>query len=365
MQFYTPPILPNQPTQYADLAQAMMANGIQAVQSPPQAVAQVLMGQQPSAPTLSEYDIQDRYGQADRLHNQADYLHHVSGQQGGNPLSAIANIVGAYRGRKMRKRAGEMEREASDMGRDFSRQQRERKSQDKQRQRAEAREDWDYRFNRQQQAQQNQQKHQFEREDQRYQRQRRDTLSDRANDQQFRLSLAKMQKGEHPNFDDAAKLRTEFMSHTGGFQKSRDAFGKIQAAASQPSAAGDVSLIFSYMKMLDPGSVVRESEFATAENAASVPERVRQTYNKALRGEALTESIRNDFVKQSGLIYNRALETYKQQREQYHGLAQRMGYNPDQIYIDRPVIEPGAESAAINPQTGQKLVLRNGQWQEM
>ena len=37
------------------------------------------------------------------------------------------------------------------------------------------------------------------------------------------------------------------------------------------NAAGDMALIFSYMKMLDPNSTVREGEYATAEAAAGVP----------------------------------------------------------------------------------------------
>jgi len=39
--------------------------------------------------------------------------------------------------------------------------------------------------------------------------------------------------------------------------------------------------------MLDPGSVVRESEFATAQNAAGVPDQVRNMYNKVLSGTRL------------------------------------------------------------------------------
>jgi hypothetical protein len=36
------------------------------------------------------------------------------------------------------------------------------------------------------------------------------------------------------------------------------------------------------MKMLDPTSVVREGEFATAQNAASIPIKIVNMYNKAL-----------------------------------------------------------------------------------
>lgn len=62
------------------------------------------------------------------------------------------------------------------------------------------------------------------------------------------------------------------------------------------SAAGDISFIYQYMKMLDPGSVVREGEFATAQNAAGVPERIANFYNRALKGERLNPRQRQEFL---------------------------------------------------------------------
>ena len=56
-------------------------------------------------------------------------------------------------------------------------------------------------------------------------------------------------------------------------------------------------MIFAYMKMLDPGSVVREQEFANAQNAAGVPDQVRNAYNKALRGERLNPAQRAEFLR--------------------------------------------------------------------
>ncbi|BCV06223.1 MAG: hypothetical protein CM15mV128_240 [Caudoviricetes sp.] len=50
------------------------------------------------------------------------------------------------------------------------------------------------------------------------------------------------------------------------------------------------------MKVLDPTSVVREGEQATAANAAGVPSRVRNAFNKALTGEKLSLEQRKDFV---------------------------------------------------------------------
>lgn len=58
----------------------------------------------------------------------------------------------------------------------------------------------------------------------------------------------------------------------------------------------DIALIFSFMKTLDPGSTVREGEFATASNAGGIPEQIVNTYNKALNGKFLTDDQRKNFV---------------------------------------------------------------------
>jgi hypothetical protein len=47
----------------------------------------------------------------------------------------------------------------------------------------------------------------------------------------------------------------------------------------------DISLIYAYMKLQDPGSTVREGEFATAQNAGGIGDSIRNQYNKLVRGE--------------------------------------------------------------------------------
>lgn len=90
------------------------------------------------------------------------------------------------------------------------------------------------------------------------------------------------------------KLRKELEQRSAVFNDTRDSFSRIQASGD--NAAGDIALIFNFMKMLDPGSVVRESEFATAQNAAGVPERVRNAFNRALEGTRLTPNQREQFL---------------------------------------------------------------------
>ncbi len=132
-------------------------------------------------------------------------------------------------------------------------------------------------------------------------------------------------------------LRGEVQKLSKDFYQVRDAFSKVRGAAQNPSAAGDLSLIFGYMKMLDPGSTVREGEFANAENSGSVPERVRAQYNKAMRGERLADNMRKDFLERSEDIYQSQERIQKKIEEQYRGLAGRLGAAPENVILDMGV----------------------------
>lgn len=83
------------------------------------------------------------------------------------------------------------------------------------------------------------------------------------------------------------------------FRKVEAAKNRIVRTGSKATAASDISLIFNFMKMNDPGSTVREGEFATAQNSAGVPGRIVSAYNNLLEGTRLNPDQRADFVQQS------------------------------------------------------------------
>jgi hypothetical protein len=107
-----------------------------------------------------------------------------------------------------------------------------------------------------------------------------------------------------------------------------------------PTAAGDISLIFSYMKMLDPGSVVREGEFATAQQAAGVPEQVLNQYNKLLKGQRLNPRQRLEFADTARTIYESRKSRYDALVGQYQGYATGSGLPPETIAGRAPVVSP-------------------------
>lgn len=118
-------------------------------------------------------------------------------------------------------------------------------------------------------------------------------------------------------------LRKELEGHqtVKDYRSSKVAVDKLRAAAKDPSAAGDLSLIFSFMKILDPGSVVKETEFANAQNATGVPERIRNVWNKAISGERLNPAQRQDFIKSAERLFAAQEAAYNELAAQYEGLA--------------------------------------------
>ncbi len=128
-------------------------------------------------------------------------------------------------------------------------------------------------------------------------------------------------------------LRGEYIKQSGSFIAIQQAYDRVQSAATDPSPAGDLALIFNYMKILDPGSVVREGEFATAQNSAGVPEIVRAKYNKLLQGERLSENTRKDFVDRAKKLYDGKEKLNESVAGYYRNLADQRGLNPENVVV--------------------------------
>lgn len=126
------------------------------------------------------------------------------------------------------------------------------------------------------------------------------------------------------------KFRREYNDQTKPYQEVKSAYGRV--LSSEDTAVGDLSLIFGYMKMLDPGSVVREGEFATAQNAAGVPERITNIYNKVATGQRLSPSQRESFKGQAKGLYNSALEGEKTVRTGLERISKGYGLNTENIF---------------------------------
>lgn len=158
---------------------------------------------------------------------------------------------------------------------------------------------------------------------------------------------------------DLSELRKEFntLPDVKTFNDVDSAFQKVKSAAGNPSAAGDLSAIFAYMKMLDPGSSVREGEFANAQNAGGIDQKIAAAYNNVLNGQRLTPAQRADFIKQAAGLHQVHRAKYDTAAARYRELATHQGSAPADVVP--PPVAPAAAKKKYKMQGG-KLVPVGG-----
>ena len=88
------------------------------------------------------------------------------------------------------------------------------------------------------------------------------------------------------------------------------------------------------MKLLDPGSTVREGEFATAQNSASIPARLVAKYNNVMKGERLADEQRNDFFARSNKLFDKATNIHSRRVKQFTGIAERNNLPVEDVLLD-------------------------------
>jgi hypothetical protein len=172
--------------------------------------------------------------------------------------------------------------------------------------------------------------------------------------QKLGIDRAKLDQGPDGDktFKQATALRGEFINQSKDYRLQNDAIGRISASAKDPSAAGDLALIFNYMKVLDPGSTVREGEFATAQQAGSVPNRVVAQYNKVLNGERLAPEQRADFVGRANKLFAEAKGQHRKREAEYRRLAQQNRLLPENVIVDFSTYQPEDESGTTSASRG-------------
>lgn len=146
--------------------------------------------------------------------------------------------------------------------------------------------------------------------------------------------LEKQLKLEKTRFDKAAKIRGEVEKATKVFRDVEDSYSRVKASGEgEITGASDLALIFNFMKMLDPGSVVREGEFANAQNAEGVDGKIRNAYNRLLNGERLNPSQRKKFIAEAKKQFDSAESVNNKRLSDFERLGKRFGLERGDIIL--------------------------------
>jgi hypothetical protein len=101
------------------------------------------------------------------------------------------------------------------------------------------------------------------------------------------------------------------------YQGMQTAFNQVNTALNQETPIGDLAGATKMMKLMDEGSVVRETELALAMAAAGRMDRLKNYLNQAMTGQKLTPTQRLDFKALSNELYAAAGQAYNQKRSEY------------------------------------------------
>ncbi len=148
-------------------------------------------------------------------------------------------------------------------------------------------------------------------------------------------------------FDNELKLRGDFRGEPvyKAHQEMQSAYSQIQQSLKQATPAGDLAGATKIMKLLDPGSVVRESELGMAMAATGLLDRVQNYAQNIISGNKLTPKQRGEFQKLADALYGESVKAYNSKRSEYQKLGGEYGLN-----ADRAVGAPA--SMAANPGGG-------------
>lgn len=152
--------------------------------------------------------------------------------------------------------------------------------------------------------------------------------------------FSEMYKTNNQMFDREYKLRGEFNKNkvVKDYRMMVGFYDGMVDKILNPDPASDIAIVFRYMKLLDPDSVVRETEYATAEKIGGVPAYIGAVFNKLQGGGSLTDTQRNAILKASKTLLDSKKAEYDSFVNEFGGVVDRTGRG--QLDISNIIIDP-------------------------
>lgn len=167
-------------------------------------------------------------------------------------------------------------------------------------------------------------------------------------------------------FDQEEKLRKEFQGRTKIYNELIPTYSNIKSSAEAKNGPGDIALITSFMKMLDPGSVVRETEFATARDTAGLYTRLENSLKKAENGQFLQPNQRTEFVNLAKQYLDSAQKKAGEEKKALGVVVKNYKLNPENVFGPETVATPetpSPNSVTVNGQTYNRPAnFTDAQW---
>ena len=157
------------------------------------------------------------------------------------------------------------------------------------------------------------------------------------------------------SFEQEEKLRKEFQGRTKVYGELGTTYQNMKSSADAKTGPGDIALITGFMKMLDPGSVVRETEFATARDTAGLYERLQNQAQKLQSGQLFTldSKQRKEYTDLAKQYLDSAQKKAVDDKKALGVVVKNYRLNPDNVF--------GPETAEAPPAPSPNSVTVGGQ----
>lgn len=164
--------------------------------------------------------------------------------------------------------------------------------------------------------------------------------------------------GGQKGFENEMKLSGAFKNEPiyKDYNDMKSAYSQVISSLSQGTPIGDVAGATKVMKLLDPGSVVRESELGIAMAASGRMDRLNNYFSNMMSGQKLTPTQREDFKALSNELYAAAGQAYNQKRKEYEQFGDAYGFKNLNTALGAPATIPsvmrGGAGGTARPSLG-------------
>jgi len=184
-------------------------------------------------------------------------------------------------------------------------------------------------------------------------RQAREAAAEKARlDEEYRQQMLGLKREEIDATTQAARIKAsgdasakqvdremtrakDFRAASKGFDAANLNYGRIVANATSPNPTGttDIAMIFNFMKMLDPTSVVRGSEYEAAAGAGSLLRSLGVQYNRLFNNEdeKLAPEVRRAFLQTASETFEPYVDSQELIEDDFRIEAEAQGLRPDRV----------------------------------
>jgi hypothetical protein len=154
------------------------------------------------------------------------------------------------------------------------------------------------------------------------------------------------------------KMQSDIRQDLKGPKDTATAYQTMYNAATNPTQKGDTTMLYTFFKVLDPQSTVREGEIEMIKQSRSIPEKFKGMAVKLASGQTLLEGERADLLNQAYQYVANQQRGVTETIDMYKDYAKAFGLNPEKA-VPNPfadIKKPPSKTVMINKkQTVAKL----------